>query len=556
MSTDTDLPSSLYSKFEKMGIDSSIDSLAYSMRLKKRKRNRTTSKSPADNPNKRVKISSITKKIDSSKKSPLKPSAKSSHKNFAQLKRELAKKSFRPSKFLQKMCMDSGYCMAFGREKDRIRNFFDDMDFNHVSGMVPRIGEPSANGVVHMFKYTKDTYSTYAIMKSAQSAVADILLYEFIVGKYFINDYVSKYPCFMETYGLYEYNYTNTRKLHEIRGQMKEQQLSSAFFIQNTSKLNPDRISNTLQDEMRKICDDSKHKIGVYGTKYAILIEYVKDPISLKQYISNYVINGGNGLMFVRELVNILLQVYIPLGKLMNSFTHNDLHTGNVLLYKVPDDKYIEMRYQVEGVADPVIIHTQYIAKIIDYGRCFFKPDKSHEFNESLRSHDKYIMGSEGITELLYKTMHQLNINTRVDRCDGFEFFKKYVSPQYAYTSSAVGNISRDTGLIVAIHQFLSQNLVPITTRDSQVKVLLENYIKYMHKTLDLARLGGYGGLPRKTSECEPRLACNVELVRDSIIHFYVAIGLAGVNSTDSTDHRLGVMHIYDDGRDMLFVKE
>jgi hypothetical protein len=71
-------------------------------------------------------------------------------------------------------------------------------------------------------------------------------------------------------------------------------------------------------------------------------------------------------------MVQILLQIYIPLGLLEKQFTHYDLHTGNVLIYTLPANKYVTLTYTIPGRTEPIKMKTKYIAKIIDYGRCFF----------------------------------------------------------------------------------------------------------------------------------------------------------------------------------------
>ena len=48
-------------------------------------------------------------------------------------------------------------------------------------------------------------------------------------------------------------------------------------------------------------------------------------------------------------MLQILLQVYIPLGLLKKSFTHYDLHYNNVLIYTLPNNQYVTLKYIVNG---------------------------------------------------------------------------------------------------------------------------------------------------------------------------------------------------------------
>ena len=55
---------------------------------------------------------------------------------------------------------------------------------------------------------------------------------------------------------------------------------------------------------------------------------------------------------------------------LSNEYTHYDLHTNNVLLYKPVNGKYIQYHYHLpDGTV--VSFKSRYIVKIIDYGRSY-----------------------------------------------------------------------------------------------------------------------------------------------------------------------------------------
>jgi hypothetical protein len=55
---------------------------------------------------------------------------------------------------------------------------------------------------------------------------------------------------------------------------------------------------------------------------------------------------------------------------LSNEFTHYDLHSNNVLLYKPVDGKYIQYHYHLSD-GTIVSFKSRYIAKLIDYGRSY-----------------------------------------------------------------------------------------------------------------------------------------------------------------------------------------
>ena len=513
----------------------------------------------------------------------------------------LSQKQISQSNFLNSICISSGDCMAFGREKERIPLFFNNMDFKYLDGDAKKIGTDSVNGIVHLLKYTKDNYSTYAVLKSSKNSKADSLLYEYIVGKYFINNYVSKYPCFMETYELYKYNYIKKPTwVSDLLSTLTKDIISREFIRENLTKSSAGRTMNGLKVELKKICMD---KTGMFGVKYAVLVEYLNNPISFSDFLKNpndyvnslifinyfkniftkkYVRNQDNGMHFFCEIINILLQIYIPLGKLMNSFTHNDLHLKNVLLYKVPGEKYIEMRYEIGDKT--VVIKTQYIAKIIDYGRCFFNPENTLQFfeipskknTETGIPRQKYNLNSKGITQLLNKTIEEIEemeelkpeedkVNLPINRynskkyCNGFSFFGIDPLQYNNYTSISNGNISRDISFILLIYERLKnwKEIIEKAKENNNVNLNVDdvlNRIVEFFEEISLKEILNNAS-PIKTEDCAEKRACNVEMVRDSIIDFYLN-KLSDKQVQYDESSRLGVMKIYDDGRDMLFVKD
>ena len=117
--------------------------------------------------------------------------------------------------FLDKICPNTGQCISFGVETDKIRRYFNNFDFAlSITNERQLIGSRSSNGFIIEIPFVKDDYKLYSILKSAKKANADNLYYEAFVG-IFINKKNDIYPCFLETYGSYywpesqETNYTN-----------------------------------------------------------------------------------------------------------------------------------------------------------------------------------------------------------------------------------------------------------------------------------------------------------------------------------------------------------
>ena len=269
----------------------------------------------------------------------------------------------RRSMFLQAVCSDSGVCIAFGKERKKIFDFFNGFTkFDYLTN-VKAIGAVSANGFVKELEYEREGYKSYAVLKSSQEKNSDNLMYECYVGK-LVNSLAKQIPCFVETYGLYEYK--------------------------------TDAYREQFQKEKSGLVDLSKmltqHKNYNYGDSCAnsinqcILIQHIKGAAS----VGDKIYKGTPDLDFVmNDFLYAIYQIYFALGGLATIFTHYDLHPDNVILYKPVDGKYIEFHYHLRN--ETVSFKSQYIAKMIDYGRSFINHGNksSAEYYKKICTEDK-----------------------------------------------------------------------------------------------------------------------------------------------------------------------
>jgi hypothetical protein len=318
------------------------------------------------------------------------------------------------SKNLQVLCSDSSICIAFGKQAKEISDFFNRFKkFDYVELPVIRIGAPSVNGFIHEIKYSRLNYNAYAILKSSAKETADNLYYEYQVGKYI--NVVNKFlPSFIETYGLFQYKdevtYNNFKNTKIIRTNV----LTDAFMEKTP----------TLEDA----CINPKHM--------CMLIQHIKNAQTLSMYSLD--------LTFIKQdLIYILFQVYASLYALTNSFTHYDLHDNNVLLYKPVDSKYIEYHYHYKN-NKVISFKSQYIAKIIDYGRCYYKLS---ETDNSLKLHENICRTRE--------------CDPKCGEDVGFNALQyESVPPRFSYTEAVNPNQSHDLRLLNTIKEewFLKRN--------------------------------------------------------------------------------------------------
>ena len=241
------------------------------------------------------------------------------------------------TRFLKSICSDSGVCIAFGKESDTIKRFFDGFtNFKWAVDPIKRIGAPSANGFVNEINYVRDNYKSNTVLKSSAQKNADNLMYEYVVGVEYINKMTKRYPCFLETYGLFEYKSTATMNT------MKKNTVNKIKRLENL---------NTIPVSWANAC---KHSAIL-----SILIQHLKDARKILSIAYPY------------ETMYILFQIYIPLALLADTFTHYDLHNENVLVYEPIKGKHIQYRYHLPS-GKIIEFNSPYIVKIIDYGRSYF----------------------------------------------------------------------------------------------------------------------------------------------------------------------------------------
>jgi hypothetical protein len=326
-------------------------------------------------------------------------------------------------RFLNTICSDSNECIAFGKETNVIREFFNDFDFNLLNEN-PVLAGSSNNGTVHLLTFKKDGYVANAIFKTSNRKTADNLAYEAIVGR-FINKQKLRFPCFLETYGLY-YNVNNRKRITQYQ------------------KMDINRQG------LIKSCE-SPLSIG-------IMIENIKNSHTLHSTIKNYSTNYPKEYVefMNKELLYILYQIYAPLSILSDVFTHYDLHANNIMLYTLEDYKYIEYNYHYDDRT--VTFNSIYIVKIIDYGRCFFKEETGYN--------------PEDIYKDLCRSKYRTNNCRECGKDSGFT----WLDPNpFHYISSQKRNMSHDLRLLHILQTYAPSYSMDILQLIFSVRYL-QNY--------------------------------------------------------------------------------
>ena len=233
-------------------------------------------------------------------------------------------------------------------------------DLSNIKKIEP-FGPPSNNGFIHMITTNN---GMNAILKSTQTLEQkegylmkpDNLMYEYLVGQY-INTLNNRFPCFLQTYGLYKYSDDSTYQ------KSKESKKSGHITSDDIEKVNVN--DGNLSHALNIACKNDKH--------IAILLQYLPNIESFHSMLYKKKLNE-------RDIITSLYQVYFVLNVLKNKFTHYDLHARNVQLYEVSGDKYIQYHYHYHLNSGKVVLvsfKSKYLVKIIDYSRCFFYQNKN-----------------------------------------------------------------------------------------------------------------------------------------------------------------------------------
>ena len=421
--------------------------------------------------------------------------------------------------FLNTICSDSGICLAFGKEDAKIKRFFDGFNtFTYTQPVIRRVGAVSANGFVNMLEYNRSNYRSHAILKSSTKTNGDNLYYEFLVGYYFINNQKRKFPCFVETYGLFKY--IDVDKWKDMQTENK-----------NISNLNTYLISLDKHDpgNISKSCENSK--------LMTVLIENIKGAKTVNDMLKDP--------KFVEfDLIGVLFQVYAPLSHLAREFTHYDLHTSNVLVHcPFNENKYIMFHYHLQN-GETITFKSKYIAKIIDYGRSFYtnKPGSQlspNDFNYS----------SKKVIEKVCTIAECNKGNTKCGKNLGYQWLTYPSKSNNFFISAKTNNISHDLRFLNIVYKVFQK----LNTKKGPIGFLVNLFNKIIYS-------GTYGTQQIETrgykigNNYNNKTINNVYDAFDAIMES-IRIPMEKIRNDEYYKYhtKVGDLHIYFDGKDMVF---
>ena len=243
------------------------------------------------------------------------------------------------------------------------------------------IGKDSRNGFIRRC-YLKDYPLIIKMVRSEERGyTVDSLYYEYLVGKC-INEFSNMYPFFSRTLAFGELkDYSTYKQLKSLCDSQENFKLPVGDIFYNYDDHHTDKDTsvlkfNTFKDTCKKF---SKNPFAIFSQYIPIYKSYGDYIDTIVEYNFNKKKEEGVTQVFV---INALISAM--LYGLRDRFTHNDLHTNNIVLVKIPNDDYVCFRIHDDADTKSVLeLHTRLIPVVIDYGRCYVRCDK-------LDTHDIY----------------------------------------------------------------------------------------------------------------------------------------------------------------------
>jgi len=418
--------------------------------------------------------------------------------------------------FLKTICSDSGMCIALGKKTEDINAYFKGfVNFEYALSPIKKIGKVSANGFIKEIAYEKAGYKSFTILKSAQNESADNLVYEYAVGKNFINDVNKLYPCFVETYGLYFYDNYDSWKIMKGVGPVDKGILKSL--------IKQDTV------DYKKACLQSQYA--------SVLIQHIKDAKTLHDYILY-----GSPDFVKNELLHVLFIIYQALNALRKNFTHYDLHNENVLLYEPEFEKYIQYNYH-KSFGKTTVFYSAYIPKIIDYGRSFVRSSN---------------MNSKKIFDTICV---EKACNPYCGKNVGFQWFN---TDNDLFIASSKKNESHDLRLLNMCRNDVN-SIIKKEQKDPAFKIKDNLTLLKTDEILQKIEYGvgiedekreGYGTIENLGGKLTDEIV-NVNLAYKALKHAVESRDVITENKKyyEKTFSKLGDIHIYDDGRPMVYIR-
>jgi hypothetical protein len=264
---------------------------------------------------------------------------------------------------LQIALRDPSNCLSIGQYAESVKKHFDEFkDLSLVNAKdIKLFSESMYESISLKCPFKKDEYTAYAVLKSSPGDIRSYnlsgnMFYEYFVGKTFINQYVKKFPIFVETYDCYRYtNKYMARKILSSAATSIERSISGK--LSEIVERIPHGDLNS-PEELKKLFKES-----CYDADAICLLTQHFDNLTLVESLYN-----NEYSKYEVDFPFLFYQLYFTLSVLGKKFTHYKLDERNLYVYKPFKGKnYILMRYHSNGTTYE--FPSEYIVKAVDYGR-------------------------------------------------------------------------------------------------------------------------------------------------------------------------------------------
>lgn len=232
----------------------------------------------------------------------------------------------------------------------------------------------SANGLVRRCYFRKFPVLMKMAVVNRDGYMIDSLYNEYLVGKV-INEFADVFPFFAKTYAFGELKdyalYGDIMNVCDVAKEVKTP--IGKLFSKYDDGRTQIRSSIFKYDAYKDTC--FKHAMPVVYP-FALFSQFIDAEYNYK----NYYTKNAKKASTILQILSLNALIVSLLYGLQGHFTHYDLHSENVLLRQVPDNKYI--RFKIHGPAGPKSeplfeVYSCYFPVIIDYGRCYVRGRKA-----------------------------------------------------------------------------------------------------------------------------------------------------------------------------------
>ena len=287
-----------------------------------------------------------------------------------------------------------------------------------------------------------EEYDSDEDQEEPQEGKPDNLYYEYLVGQC-VNKLSLYFPNFVKTFSAGMYRKPEYHEYFYSGCETKDLVTLPDKFITMINPINADNIEQNIINSCNK------------WSQMVLITQWIPIYSSLNKFLSKnlsgtmdddfFNIDGGQESNMI-EYIKLLYIIYLTLASLKDTFTHYDLHEENILLTKVPNNKYISLIYHLPN-GETRVINTKYIPVFIDYGRSYVNCDSP-------------ILNSKEIFNIVCNNEKQCPI--RCGDYSGYSFIgnKKPdgtfedTNRDDFYINSAKRNMSHDLRLISDIKKF------------------------------------------------------------------------------------------------------